>query len=192
MKVPKPEEVAKIIADHKHKTAYLAPVLAKWCVDHLNLGPVAILLKQDRDRVNKAHKAAEALLKQLDQIGPEALHIVLAPFLNMRNPEVSPNPAEYQAPIIALANALSEAGREIDRRRKRPDTNIQGITIALAAWDAWDAGDAEGRRQAMPEGLRDGAPFISFLGDLLGACGLEPEKTVTIYRATLAYLKNHR
>lgn len=192
MKVPTEGEVAKIIAKHKPGKEYLAPVLAKWCVAHLDHGYVPVLRKADRDQVNKAHKAAHALLFQLDQIGPDALDIVLAPFLTMRNPEVSPNPAEYQAPIIALAKALSEAGSEIDRRKKRPDTNTQGIAVALAAWDAWDEGDAEGRRKGMPEGLRDGAPFIDFLGDMLGACGMEPEKSVTVYRAALEYLKNHR
>lgn len=193
MKVPTEAEVGGIIAKHKPGREYLAPLLAKWYVAHLDHGYIPVLRAADRKPIEKAHDAAAKLLAQLHDLSPDALEAVTGCFLSQRNADgLSSAPDDFKGQIAALVEALADTGREIERRKLRTDANTQGIAIALASWDAWDEGNAEGQRKAMPEGLRDGAPFVGFLGDLLGAYGFEPEKAVTIYRAALDYLKNHR
>lgn len=193
MKVPNEAEVAKIIARRKPKHEYLAPFLAKQFVARLDHGYLPVLRASDRAPIEKAHVAATKLLERLNDLSPDALESVLGCFLSQRNADgLSSDPDAFKGQIEALVEALADAGRETERRKLRTDANTESIAVAIAAWDAWDEGNAEGQRKAMPEGLRDGAPFVGFLGDLLGACGLEPEKAVTIYRATLDYLKNHR
>ncbi|MCF8512687.1 MAG: hypothetical protein K9G43_14670 [Rhodobacteraceae bacterium] len=193
MKAPSEADVAKIIARLKPQYEYLAPILAKNFVARLDHGYMPVLRATDRKPIEKAHDAAAKLLAQLHDLSPHALEAVTGCFLSQRNADgLSSDPEAFKGQITALLEALADTGREIKTRKLRTDTNTRGIAVALAAWYAWDEGDSEGRSKGMPEGLRDGAPFIGFLGDLLGVCGIDPEKSVTVYRAALEYLKNHR
>lgn len=192
MKIPEPKNIAQIM--RKHLPVFRHPLTewqARWFVSRLENWTTPFYTAQDARALGDLRDKAEALGRALDALPATVRERFAGSMLMNRNAEGLAADAERLGEqIAALVEVAGFLRREADQEKGRADRNNEGIAVTACAWQAWESGDAEGRRQNPPSGMRE-APFLDFLQDLLLACEIESEARSS-FNAFVKWAENHR